>query len=120
MSILAELALSYPKILKVSSDQTLAPLDTSQLKLPVRLYRCASAKYISLCRSELSTRFWSSIAANRLSLERRRDSVAFLCAALSKFTKVAVIKNRTRRGSSVSCTANTLDFMVNEFIGYTK
>jgi len=44
MSTVAESALSYPKILKLSSDHQICPLEGFQPKLPVRVNLCASAR----------------------------------------------------------------------------
>ena len=56
-TMVADGALSYSKILNVSSDQKILPLETFQPRLPVWLNLCASAKYISLCCSAPSTCF---------------------------------------------------------------
>src|ERR1700738_2417775 len=115
MSTVTEGALSYPKIRKLSFDQKISPLETSQPKLPVWLNRCASAKYISLCCSALSTCFLCSKASSRSSRERRRDSAAALCAELRKVTRSAAIENRIKRGSSATPRESKLFFRANEF-----
>src|SRR5580704_6334841 len=59
---------SYWKIRKDSSDQMISPVAALHPKLPVRLNRCASDKYASLCCSfsSCSSKAW---AANRLSVQ---------------------------------------------------
>src|SRR5262249_43619328 len=117
MSTVTECTLSYSKIRKLSSDQKILPLATSQPKLPVWLNRWASAKYISLCRSTPSICFCCSNAVNRSSRERRRESAAARCAELRKVTKSAASENRIKRGSSAIPRENKLPFRTKEFIG---
>src|ERR1035437_9462031 len=64
ISTLAKDASSYPKILKVSVDQVFSPVAMRQAKVPVRLNRCAWARYASLCRRAFSACLRSSMSVD--------------------------------------------------------